>query len=52
MFAIDFKYYSVEVGMWCNDTFECDKSYNEFKAWLADNEVNNFEIIDIRLLTD
>jgi hypothetical protein len=52
MFAIDFEYYNSAIGMYCNDTFECDKSYNEFKTWLADNDITNYTITEIRVLTD
>lgn len=48
MFAIDFEYYNVEIGTYCTDTFECEKSFNEFKEWLQDNNILNYEIKEIR----
>jgi hypothetical protein len=52
MFAIDFEYYNAESGIYETDTFECDNSFNEFKAWLEDNDITNYTIIEIRPYKD
>ena len=48
MFAIDFEYYSSVTGTYETDTFECEKSFKEFKNWLEDNDILNYEIKEIR----
>lgn len=48
MFAIDFEYYNKEIGMYEQDTFECDKSFKEFEMWLTSEEILNYRIIEIR----
>ena len=45
MFAIDFEYY--RSGTYETDTFECESSFNEFKAWLSDTGITNYNIIEI-----
>lgn len=52
MFAIDFEYNNTDSGIWETDTFECDNSFNEFKAWLKDNDIVIFNIIEIRPYKD
>jgi hypothetical protein len=47
MFRIDFEYYNTNVGMWCTDAFECEKSFKEFESWLSDSEILNYRIIEI-----
>lgn len=47
MFRIDFEYYNKEIGMYCKDSFECEKSFKEFEVWLSDNEILNYRIIEI-----
>jgi len=47
MFRIDFEYYDKICGIWVNDSFECDKSFKEFEAWLSDSEILNYRIIEI-----
>ena len=48
MFAIDFEYYDSKIGMYCNDTFECDMSFKEFEMWIISEEILNYRIIEIR----
>jgi hypothetical protein len=47
MFTIDFEFYNTELGMWCTDAFECEKSFREFTAWLQERDILNYRIIEI-----
>ena len=49
MFIIDFEWYDKETGTYIKDSFECEKTFNEFKMFISDNDILNYEIINITI---
>ena len=46
MFTIEFEYYNNEIGSYETDSIEC-RNYNDFKIWVSDNNITNYEILEI-----
>lgn len=49
LMIIDFEYYNKNIGMYCTDSFECEESFQEFKNWIEDNDILNYDIKNIRI---
>ena len=47
LLIINFEYYNGHDGVYETDQFECVNSFQEFKDYLQDNNILNYEIIDI-----
>lgn len=47
MLIIEFEYYDKESGTYIQDQFECIDKYQEFKNFLSDSDILNYEILDI-----
>lgn len=49
MMIIIFEYFKKELGNYEQDQFECIEGYHEFKNYISDNDILNYEILDIKL---
>ena len=47
MLIIIFEYFDKESGSYERDQFECVERYQEFKNYIIDNDIVNYEILDI-----
>lgn len=46
MLVIIFEYYHSSTGTCVDDSIEVEK-YQDFKDWISDNGIKNYEILDI-----
>ena len=47
LLIINFEYYDKETGTYEKDQFECVNSFQEFKDYLQDNNILNYDAIDV-----